>query len=216
MSIEIYRKFPSVEDSDYLTQLLIKNNIPFKLIDYSNQPDITFTGQNLDYKVELKADLSDFPKIDKLLEEQSKLSFNNIDKDHYFFEYSNEELTDVILAPEEWHNYDYQVAKLILKDRGIEISDKFIETIKFKKLKESGTNESYPVMWIIVGYISAFFGGILGLAIGLSLWLMRKKLHDGTKVFIYKENIRTHGKIISLIGFFMFILIITIRVNMKI
>ncbi len=209
MSLEVFRKFPTIEDSKYLTEILDENKIPYKIEDYSKQADMSFMGQNTDLKVILKVRVSDFPKIDKLLEEKYDIKLDQVDKEHYLFEFSDDELTEIIIKPDEWNEFDVKVATLILNDRGVQISQKLIDNIKLQRTKEK---ESYPGMWIVIGYISAFLGGVLGIAIGLSLSLMRKTLPNGDKVYIYDENNRTHGKRITVIGIIMIIIILGIRV----
>ncbi len=215
MSIEVFRKFPTLEEAKQLTELLDKNKVPYKLEDYSNQADITFMGQNLDLKVIIKAKIADFPKIEKLIDSENKITLDQVEKEHYLFDFTNEELTEILIKPDEWSNYDYKVAELILKNRGIVISEEFIENIKKQRYYALNKKETYSSTWIIIGYISAFLGGLLGFAIGLGLWLMKKKLPNGDKVYIYDDNYRLHGKRITILGLIMTITYISIRIYIK-
>ncbi len=215
MSLEVFRKFPSLEDANELVELLKENEIQYCLEDYSNQADMNFIGQNLDLKIIVRAKIVDFPKIEELIDKKTKITLDQVDKEHYLFEFSDEELTEIIVKPNEWSNYDYKVAELILNDRGVSISPKFIENIKKQRYNELREKESFSSIWIIIGYISAFLGGLLGFGIGLSLWLMKKKLPNGEKVYIYDENNRQHGIWISLIGFIMTVILITLRIYLN-
>jgi hypothetical protein len=146
------------------------------------------------------ARIEDFPKIDSLIDKSIEISLETIDKEHYLFAFSNDELTEIIIKPSEWSNYDYKVAELLLQERGIPLNAKFIENIKQQQYTNLAIKETYSTMWIIVGYISAFLGGFLGFAIGLSLCFMKKKLPNGEKTYVYTENDRNHGKWITGIG----------------
>ncbi|MFC2101912.1 DUF4339 domain-containing protein [Bacteroidota bacterium] len=61
------------------------------------------------------------------------------------------------------------------------------------------------VMWlIIVGYIFAVLGGVIGLIIGVYLWQGTKKV-DGMKVKKYDENAQRNGLFIFIIAIVMFV-----------
>ncbi len=214
MSFEVFRKFPEIESAKHLADLLEENRISYRLEDYSNQADISFMGQNLDLKILIKARITDFPKIENLIDSSNDISLDQVDQGHYLFGFTDEELTEIIVKPDEWNNYDYKVAKLILDERGITVSEEFIENIKKQSYSKLSEKESYSSMWVVVGYISAFFGGILGFAIGLSLWQMRKKIPSGEKIFIYDKNTRSHGKRITIIGIIMLLIYIALRLGL--
>jgi surface antigen len=60
--------------------------------------------------------------------------------------------------------------------------------------------------WIIAGYIFALLGGLLGVAIGATLWNSKVKDAYGNKVQKYNAGTRRHGFIILVIGAVMFAL----------
>jgi len=212
MSFEVFRKFPLLDEAISLTDLLKENNIPYTLEDYSKQADITFFGQNLDAKIIVRAKITDFPKIEDLIDKNTNITLKQVDKEHYLFEFSDDELTEIIVKPNEWSNYDYKVAELLLKDRGVNISPRFIESIKKQRYNELQEKDSYSPTWIVVGYITAFLGGLLGFAIGLSLWFMKRKLPNGDKVFIYNDSDRLHGKRITILGLMMLLIYIGLKI----
>ena len=215
MGLEIFRKYPTLDEANLLIEILERNNIFFKLEDYSMQVDLTMVGQNLDLKIIVKAKLIDFPRIEELLDSEYKLTLDEVEKEHYLFEFSDEELTEIIMKPNEWSNYDYKVAELILNKNGVEVSQQFVENIKKQRYNQLDEKESFSSIWIIIGYVSAFFGGLLGLAIGVGLWTMSKKAPNGEKIYIYDENHRKHGERITYLGIAMvlFYLIIYYRLS---
>ena len=211
MSFKEFRKYASLDEANGLIELLKQEGIPYQLQDFSNQSDI-FLGQKLDLNVIVNARIEDFPRIEELLDKKTIITLDQVDKDHYLFDFSNEELTEIIIKPNEWSSFDYKVAELILDDRGIHIDPTFVESIKKQSYNELNQKESYSSIWIIVGYISAFLGGLLGLAIGLSLWFMKKKLPNGEMVYMYDDNNRKHGKQIAIIGFIFTLGYIALRI----
>ena len=54
---------------------------------------------------------------------------------------------------------------------------------------------SNPI-WIILGYILAFAGGLLGLAISFAVMVAKRKLPNGTMVYDYDAFTRVHATII--------------------
>lgn len=216
MSFEVFRKYPTIQEATELTDVLKENNISFLLEDFTNKSEIVgFSVQNLDLKVIVKARIEDFPKIETLVDNTLKVSLDQVDKEHYLFSFTDEELTEIIVKPNDWSNYDYKVAELILNNRGVSVSPKFIESIKKQRYNKLSEKESYSSTWLIIGYISAFLGGLLGFAIGLSLWLMKKRLPNGEKVYIYDDNNRKHGKRITMIGFIMTLVYIALRIYLR-
>ena len=211
MDFEVFRKYPNLDEASLLIDVLKKNEIPYAIEDYSKQVDITMLGQNLDLKIIIKARINDFPKIEELLDNEYQITLNQVEKDHYLFEFSDEELTEIIMKPNEWSNYDYKVAELILNKRGVTVSPQFIENIKKQRYNQLAEKESFSSVWIIIGYASAFLGGLLGFAIGLGLWFMKKKLPNGDSVYIYNESNRKHGMIITIIGFCMILFYICLN-----
>ena len=86
MALEIFRKYPTLDEAQLLIDVLKKYEISYKLEDYSKQVDITMLGQNLDLKIIVKANLSDFPRIEELLDNEYKLTLNQVEKEHYLVE----------------------------------------------------------------------------------------------------------------------------------
>ena len=53
---------------------------------------------------------------------------------------------------------------------------------------------------IVAGYIFAFLGGLIGIAIGATLKMGKVKDESGNKVFTYDEKSRQHGLYMLIIG----------------
>lgn len=211
MSTGVFRKYPSREEAEELINLLEEYKIPYKLEDYTQSNNV-FLGQAADLNVLVKAKIEDFPKIEELLDENTRVTKEEIPNDHYLLDFSNEELTEIILKPNEWSNFDYKVAELLLNERGVPVSKEFIVNIKKQRYNSPKEKNHVSGFWIFLGYFSAVLGGIIGCAIGLSLWMMTEKQPGGKKVYTFDERTRVHGKRISIIGMCMLTLAILVKI----
>jgi len=74
-------------------------------------------------------------------------------------------------------------------------------------------DKNFQSTWVIVGYISCLFGGIIGMFIGSILISAKKSSPDGRVVYVFDEGNRKHGKIIMYLGSSILILSILFLVN---
>lgn len=215
MSLQVFRKYPSMSEAKSLIDLLNDNDVPYKVEDYSKNVGINFLGELAELKIFIKVNINDFPKVDQLINQNLNIKIEDVEKDHYLFTFSEKELMEIILKSNEWSNYDVKVAEILLKNKGFKIDDKLINTIKNSNYNDEETNkESQSFTWIVVGYISALFGGLIGFGIGLSLWLMKKKLPNGAEIYSYSEENRKHGKRITIIGLISTLIFILLRLKL--
>lgn len=130
----------------------------------------------------------------------SELLQKQVDPDYYLLDFSKEELTDVLIKSDEWSEFDVDLARELLHTRG-ELLDE--ETLKSERSKRKAilvAPDKNQTALIIVGYVFAFFGGFIGLIIGVTLYTSKKEIPDGTKVYRYSESNRRAGLNISLIS----------------
>ena len=201
----LYRKFISKADALELIEILKENNIDFLLEDNSMRVDSSFGSSDNNSEFLLKIDKNNFEKVEKLEEDLIKDSLEKIDKDYYLFEYSDEELTDVLVKKEEWSKFDYLLAQKILKERGKEINPDLINSINKRRIEDLSKQEESPNFLIYTGYLFAFLGGFIGIFIGLYLMKYKKNLPNGDSIYGFKIEDRKSGQnilIISIIAMF--------------
>lgn len=202
----VYQTFSSKELAIELTNLLSENNIDFKAEVFNATFDSAFTNNsNKDYTVKINP--SDFEKVDALLLESIKDEIDNVPEDYYLFQFSNEELLELIRKRDEWSQFDVLLAKKILQSRNIEISLEQENKIKAERLIELAEPKKISKSYYYSGIIFAFLGGFLGLFIGLDILTSKKTLPNGNKVHVYSLEDRKKGKEIIYI-FFIFGLIV--------
>lgn len=208
----VFKRYPDIEQAKALCELLEENNIPTILTDNSPLVDVTFANNTLDNEIQVSIPQKDFDKARDLLEKEADIDIEQIDKDYYLFEFTNEELYNILLKPDEWGEFDFVLAQKILKSRGQEINLDLLSSLRHQRIEDLSKPESNQNSLVGLGYLLAFLGGIIGIFIGYSLWNQKKNLPSGEKVYTYKEEDRQHGKNIFFIGIFVLILFLLLQI----
>ena len=202
----IFRKSINKSIIEELASILERENIDFQLIDNEKYFDATFVTDPSKIEYQLLIQKEDFENAETLI---TKYYSENliIPEDYYLKEFSDEELIEIIYKKDEWNEFDYEVAKSILKDRGIVISETDIERINSERLEKLKTNYEKPnevKNLIILGYIFSVIGFFasfvmtfcLFISYGVSLVILKlkKQLPNGERVYYFNEQDRKHGR----------------------
>lgn len=190
----IFKVYPTKELALEFKELLDNDGIDSVLGDNIPPVDVTFSGSTLEHRYEIRIRQSNFVKAEEILENHAKDLINQVDKDYYLFEFTNEELYEVLIKADEWNEFDYTLAQKILTNRGKSIDQELLSTFKKERLKTLSEPEGNQKSWLYAGYIFALLGGIIGIIIGYFLWTSKKTLPDGNKVYTYSSEDRTKGK----------------------
>ena len=208
-----YQKFNEEIPALAIGEIMKANNIEYLIENTSIGFDATFANNEFtkEYRIKIKKD--DFEKADRLLEGITLTKLDEVEKDYYLFEFTDEELMEIITKRDEWNQFDFVLAQKILKDRGKEINSEVVTLLKKQRIKELAKPEEGQRTWIVAGYILAFLGGLLGIFTGWHLLTHKKILPNGDKVYGYTESDRKHGFYIFIIGVVFFVLWVTIRIG---
>jgi hypothetical protein len=207
-----FQKFVNKDQAIELTDLLKTNNMPFLFEEIPAGFDIIIgNNQNAPAEFRVKLQKQDFDKADKLLLSIISSQLNDVDNDYYLFEFTDEELMDVLIQSDMWSKFDYLLAQKTLKDRGQEVNEILLETIRKQRIQDLAKPEESQRAWIIAGYVFSFLGGLLGLFLGWHLLTHKKTLPNGDRVYGYSVNDRKHGQRILIIGILFIIFWILIR-----
>jgi hypothetical protein len=157
MEFQTYKKYKTEDESIMLLDLLKSNNIEYQIENIAPSVDITFTGggEGLQDIIAIKLKSEDFSKVDNLLNDIAIKSLDLIGKDHYLYNFTNDELLEILENYDEWNRSDFALAKKILKDRGKEIAEDKVQELIDKKNAELRKPEKGNKAWLIFGYISA-------------------------------------------------------------
>jgi hypothetical protein len=195
-----FHKFNSLEDAQELISTLKKSSVKVQIEDASPPVDITFSGNTLQNEIRIKVKQSDFGMANQILEKQAEQLVDKFPEDYYLYDFTDNELIEIIEKSDEWSKEDFMLSQKILKDRGHEISKEEIEEIKQKRIEDVRKPEKGHVGWLIFGFISAILGGLLGIFIGWFHWNFKKTDTTGQRVYAYDQQTRKIGQIIFWIG----------------
>lgn len=206
-----YQKFIEKTEAIDLIALLTTNKIEFIFEDNSSTHIAAFTNNELDKEFRIKLQKHDFDKVDELIIGSLSNQVEKVDKSHYLFDFSDEELFEVLSKRDEWSKLDFLLAQKILKDRGHEANEMFLESLRKQRFTQLAKPEQNQKYWIILGYISAFFGGLFGIFIGWHMHTHKRTLPNGDRVYGYSVSDRKHGNRILVLGIIFFVVWILIR-----
>ncbi len=195
-----FQKFNDEGIAKNLTDLLAKNDIKFETEDSNKFFDVSFANNPLGREIRVKLQPKDFEVTKKLLEIYYKKQTENVDKDYYLFEFTDQELTEIVMKPDEWGDFDYQLAQQLLKERGIEIKPAVIELITKQRNDDLAKPIEANKYLFTVGYVFAILGGLIGILIGAVIAYSKKTLPDGRSVYRYTEDEKDKGIIIMFLG----------------
>lgn len=193
-SFQIFRTFTDKESAIELQKSLSDHKIHSDIGNNIPSADITFVNNTLLHQYEVRISLSDFERAEKLM--TTEISLDEIDPSHYLFEFNDDELYEILMKLDEWHPQDYKLALQILKKRGKTVDENLLKSLKNLRLNQLAEPENNQRPWIIMGYVFAFCGGLLGLIIGYSLSTSKKNLPNGERVYSYSKSDRKHGRYI--------------------
>ena len=209
-----YQKFNDIALANELAELLEGHGISHRV----EEDSLTFNPSfNLndelskEYAVKISAD--DFEQVNELLKQDASEYIDDVEKDYYLFDFSDDELKDVVAKADEWSAFDVQLARKLLADKGKAITDAELESLEEKRIEELKVTEPSQTGWIVIGYIFSLLGGILGVFIGWYLKSSKKTLPNGERVYEYSERDRWHGKVIFFISILALILSVIYRVT---
>ncbi|WP_196885066.1 hypothetical protein [Aureivirga sp. CE67] len=209
-----FKKFQTVAEAKEVQKILEEQHIKSILTDDTPPVDVTFTGSTLQYSAIIKIKESDFKRAKEALKEYTESYMDSIDKDYYLFQFTDEELYDVLLKYDEWSELDYLLAQKILKERGRKVDLKLLNGLRNKRMLDLAKPEKSQKTWIAAGYIFSLLGGIFGLIIGYSLMNSKKTLPNGKRVFSYSDHDRKHGVKIFYLGIVMMFIIVMSQILM--
>ncbi|MFZ4798940.1 MAG: hypothetical protein ACOYMA_15675 [Bacteroidia bacterium] len=209
MKFLTYQKFNDLQSANALCVLLQENNIAYLLENESKSFDPTFVTSELNQEYKVKIKEIDFDLADSLNLQISMDLLNNIPDDYYLYNFTNDELIDIIAKRDEWNQVDFLLAKKILNEKGIVVDESYLEKLYQQRIAELSKPIESKEYWIFIGYIIALLGGVLSVIIGWHLLTYKKRLPNGNYVAGYCNKDRDHGFYLMIIGtiFFIFWLI---------
>ncbi|MEO1652270.1 MAG: hypothetical protein AAFU64_01890 [Bacteroidota bacterium] len=209
----LFRRFIDAQQAQELATLLKENGVAVYLEDNSPSFDVSFAGNQVESEIQVMVKQSDFPKAQALLEVSPETLKELVPKDHYLYKFSNSELYEILMKPDEWGDLDYQLAQQILKERGQKVDPALMETLKKQRLKDLKEPQPRQTALISAGYLFTLLGGFIGIFIGWYLWTAKRTLPNGEKVFIFEKQDRVQGSTLLVFGLIMMLIYLTLQLS---
>jgi hypothetical protein len=195
-----FKKFYDYNLAVEVKEHLEANNIECIIEENAQYFSPSITGASLNNAINLKINPADFNKARDILFSYYLEAIKSIDKDYYLFEFSDQELFEIISKPDEWGELDFILAQEILKDRGKEIKPELLKSLGKQRLTHLSKKEKTKKYLIYKGYFWAFFGGLGAIIFGYDLANSKKIMPNGDNVYTYDEEERKHGERIFQLG----------------
>jgi hypothetical protein len=207
-----FQQFNDPALAENLVDLLTENKITYRVEEelVAINP-LTAINNELTkvYRVRIAAD--DFTRVNQLLKERDDQYIDDVEKDYYLFDFTNDELTEILEKEDEWSSFDHELAKKILTERGVNVDMVKLAAISESRLEKLRQPEPRQAFWIYAGYFLALLGGLLAIFIGWHLSSHKKTLPNGEQIYAYNGADRKHGRIIFYIGICCFIIWVILK-----
>jgi hypothetical protein len=205
----LFRVFRNEEDMKFFTDVFDDCGIDYTIENpradssdvLSSAYGVQVAEDAMQYKFMLMVAEDDFERSQSELRSHIADYFGNAgsEENTLLNEFSDDELLDVIKKPDEWAVEDIVMAQTLLDKRGKHVSDEVVDAYRQKRLEEVRQPKFGGYGTIIIGYIFAFLGGIIGIFLAASL-LGKKQLFNGEKVVMYDHKTRVNAIIYLIIS----------------
>ena len=191
-----YATYHSPEETKNLTAILEGAGIPYEVEYNRDILDKVYIGDNLDPMIAVKISPSEFERVNDLCKAEAKNNIHEINPDYYLFQFENDELINVVKNKNEWNAFDQGLAEKILFDRNV--------TIEHTTVVHTGAADYTPLqvkgIYLALQYLVSFVWPYAGILIGVATNAAYRTLSNGSRVKMYDEYTRTHGRIMLVIG----------------
>ncbi len=195
-----FRKYATAEEALSMQEFLQAGDIPAVLEETPVMLDQQLIGQHFDNTFLLKIPAALFSAADALIRQLQTTDDEDADPDYYLLAFSEAELREVIEKKDEWGEYDYALALKLLEKKGVTFTPAQLAYLDRQRKEQLARPEAIGRLWLWIGFLSAFIGGLLGFFIGGFLWYTKKTLPDGTRVYAYTPAIRKQGTVMLCVG----------------
>lgn len=213
--LQPYQSYLSLEAAQPLLTILQQKDIPYEIVADSGRSEVfdpSFANNASFSRVVVKLPPADFEWVRRLESEAHQPLMAEVDPNHYLFKFTDEELFDVLTKPEEWNSFDVSLAGQLLRERGRDVSADAVRMLRQHRNAELARPEESQNTWVMLGYVTAALGGVLGIFIGWHLYRHHKSLPDGRQVAAFSVSDQRHGFRIFVLGIIGLVLWTVVRV----
>lgn len=154
-----FRRFDSRQEAQQFVEILESHGVIYQLEEYSkNMNPLIF--DSFEKEILLKLRQEDFDKANEFLLIDDNL--NDLDANYYLYDFTDEELIEILVKPHEWGELDRTLAPKLLIKRGYDLNNLNIEGKKKDYVKESSQpQKESPVLIVILSVIMITIGALL-------------------------------------------------------
>lgn len=191
----LFQKFTDLESAEMILDEFKKNGIECHIED-NNHAYVSVVGFNsIDFAVALNIKQCDFVKAEEVLGLFYERHIAAIDPEYYLFNFTTEELREILYNPLEWGLLDYHLAKQILINRGVPVDEGQLKLVKAEKIADLGKAKPISPFRLFVYYLFCFVFPPYSMVNGFLIVNGGSTLPNGQKVYSRPEKDRRHGKI---------------------
>jgi hypothetical protein len=207
-----FKIFPDKDSAEDFSEVLRLAGIDFEIEEDSLVFDPSYANNplNKDYVVKIRQ--SDMSAATKAYADYFEKQIDQAPPDHYLFEFTDQELEEILAKPDEWGTFDYLLSRKILSQRGIEIPDEKLALLKAERYKQLAQPESENISNIAAYYVISILIVPVGIIIGWIWAYSKKQLPDGNKIYAYNQTVRKHGRILFFGCTVLFLIAVYLRV----
>lgn len=210
--MELHKLYYNREQAEAVGAVLGEAGIAYEIIGTRKSFDPSYAFNSVDPDINLMLRAEDFSQANEVLKQFYAKQAETVDPHYYLFHFTDKELLDIIRKQDEWGAFDVALAKQILEDRGIPITEEADAISTRQRIVELTQPEDAPLWMFIAGYVLAFIGGFGGFVMG-RLLSATKVLPNGQRVPVYTKSDYAHGRVIMVIGGLLFVTYILIAMQ---
>ena len=210
--MELYKLYYNREQAEAVGAVLGEAGIAYEIIGTRKSFDPSYAFNSVDPDINLMLRAEDFSQANEVLKQFYAKQAETVDPHYYLFHFTDKELLDIIRKQDEWGAFDVALAKQILGDRGIPITQEADAISTRQRIVELAQPEDAPLWMFIAGYVLAFIGGFGGFVMG-RLLSATKVLPNGQRVPVYTKSDYAHGRVLMVIGGLLFVTYILIAMQ---
>ena len=107
----VFQKYNDQGSALELEALLKEEHIESRLEESSSYFSPTFVNSNLEKEFAVFLKKKDFERAEKLVDKTILEQINSMQPDYYLFEYTDDELIEIIKNKYEWNKFDFLLAQ---------------------------------------------------------------------------------------------------------
>ena len=210
---QFYKSFHHQEEAEAFIDFLKKHRLPYRAETTSTLLDSNIVGTALLPKVIIKLHTDYFRKANQLIEKEIANTDHSHFEDHYLNLLDDQELLDIFEHPDQWSIEDFNIAKIILRNRGINLDETDIIISRELRLAKIRKGKKGNINWMLAYALSAMLGLLLHplfvlAGVGMGYYYSYGKVVDidGNSHFVFDEKTRQYGKYILYASIFIIII----------